>query len=54
MSDDDLKAVYAWLRAVPPVHNAVPLDDKNDLCQMCSGGACRAPAPGSPCVATAH
>lgn len=24
MSDDDLKAVYAYLRSVPPVHNRVP------------------------------
>jgi len=31
MSDDDLKAVYAYLRAAPPVNNVVPLDNKNDL-----------------------
>ena len=31
MSDEDLKAVYAYLRAVPPVQNAVPPDNKSDL-----------------------
>jgi len=25
MSDDDLKAVFAYLRTIPPVHNTVPL-----------------------------
>jgi hypothetical protein len=24
MTDDDLKAVYAYLRTIPPLHNAVP------------------------------
>jgi hypothetical protein len=24
MSDDDIKAVYAYLRSIPPVHNRVP------------------------------
>ncbi len=31
MSDEDLEAVYAYLRAIPPVHNAVPLADKHGL-----------------------
>ena len=31
MSDEDLKAVYAYLRAVPPVQNAVRSDDKSNL-----------------------
>lgn len=31
MSDEDLKAVYAYLRAVPPAQNAVPPDNKSDL-----------------------
>jgi len=25
MTDDDLKAVYAYLRSIPPVKNQVPL-----------------------------
>jgi mono/diheme cytochrome c family protein len=31
MSDEDLKAIYAYLRALPPVHNVVPPDNKSDL-----------------------
>jgi hypothetical protein len=31
MSDEDLKAIYAYLRALPPVHNLVPPDNKSDL-----------------------
>jgi len=31
MSDEDLKAIYAYLRALPPVYNVVPPDNKSDL-----------------------
>jgi hypothetical protein len=31
MSDEDLKAIYAYLRALPPVQNPVPPDNKSDL-----------------------
>lgn len=31
MSDADLEAVYAYLRAILPVHDAVPLDDKHGM-----------------------
>jgi len=35
MTDDDLKAVFAYLRTLKPVHHIVDNTEKATLCKVC-------------------